>query len=127
MGESLSRLRHHANEARHLFCGEPSPGRENRQVDWVFVGILVGSIAYLSLILLTFVESFRESKAKIEQTNQDLSKVEEQLGETEHARREAEDRAAKLAEEAISYEQEITELQYKIRAAMPSPSDQEDN
>jgi len=96
-------------------------------VDWVFVGILVGSIAYLSLILLTFVESFRESKAKIEQTNQDLSKAEEQLGETEHARREAEDRAAKLAEEAISYEQEITELQYKIRAAMPSPSDQEDN
>ena len=96
-------------------------------MDWVFVGILVGSIAYLSLIVLAFVENFRESKAKIEQTDQDLSKVEDQLGESEHARKEAEERAAKLAEEAIGYEQEIIDLQYKIRAALPSPSEQDDN
>jgi len=96
-------------------------------VDWVFVGILVGSIAYLSLIVLAFVEKFRESKAKIEQTDQDLSKVEDQLGESEHARKEAEERAAKLAEEAIGYEQEIIDLQYKIRATLPSPSEQDDN
>ena len=96
-------------------------------MDWVFVGILVGSIAYLSLIVLAFVENFRESKAKIEQTDQDLSKVEDQLGESEHARKEAEERAAKLAEEAIGYEQEIIDLQYKIRATLPSPSEQDDN
>ena len=96
-------------------------------MDWVFVGILVGSIAYLSLIVLSFVENFRESKAKIEQTDQDLSKVEDQLGESEHARKEAEERAAKLAEEAIGYEQKIIDLQYKIRAALPSPSEQDDN
>lgn len=96
-------------------------------MDWVFVGILVGSIAYLSLIVLAFVENFRESKAKIQQTDQDLSKVEDQLGESEHARKEAEERAAKLAEEAIGYEQEIIDLQYKIRAALPSPSEQDDN
>ena len=87
---------------------------------------MVGSIAYLALIILAFVESFRENKAKIEQTDQDTSKVEEQLKESEHARKEAEDRAAMLAEEAINYEQEIIDIQYKIRAAMPSPSDQED-
>ena len=96
-------------------------------MDWVFVGILVGSIAYLSLIVLAFVEKFRESKAKIEQTDQDLSKVEDQLGESEHARKEAEERAAKLAEEAIGYEQEIIDLQYKIRAALPSPSEPDSN
>ena len=96
-------------------------------MDWVFVGILVGSIAYLSLIVLAFIENFRESKAKIEQTDQDLSKVEDQVGESEHARKEAEERAAKLAEEAIGYEQEIIDLQYKIRAALPSPSEQDDN
>lgn len=94
-------------------------------MDWVFVGILVGSIAYLALIVLAFVENFRESKAKIEQSRADLSKVEDQLTESEHARKEAEERASKLAEEAIGYEQEIIDLQYKIRAALPSPSEQD--
>ena len=94
-------------------------------MDWIFVGILVGSIAYLALIVLAFVESYRESKAKIEQTNQDLSRVEDQLSESEHARMEAENRATKLAEETIGYEQEIVDLQFKIRAAMPSPSEED--
>jgi len=34
-------------------------------VDWVFVGIMVGSIAYLALIVLAFVENYREGKAKL--------------------------------------------------------------
>jgi lipid II:glycine glycyltransferase (peptidoglycan interpeptide bridge formation enzyme) len=88
-------------------------------VDWVFVGIMIGSIAYLALIVLTFVESYREGKAKIQQTTQDVERVDLQLKESEHARKEAEDRAQKLEEEALGYEQEITEIQYKIRAAMP--------
>jgi uncharacterized coiled-coil DUF342 family protein len=88
-------------------------------VDWVFVGIMIGSIAYLMLIVLTFVENHREGKAKIEQTSMDMQRVDIQLNESEHARKEAEDRAQKLKEEALEYEQEITEIQYKIRAAMP--------
>ena len=83
---------------------------------------MIGSIAYLALIILAFVESYREGKAKIEQTTQDMNRLEDQLGESEHARKEAEDRASKLEAEALSYEQEITELQYQIRAAMPSPN-----
>lgn len=93
-------------------------------MDWVFVGIMIGSIAYLALIVLTFVENYREGKAKVEQTKQDVERLEDQLGESEHARKEAEERARKLEEEALSYEQEITDLQYQIRASMPSPSDQ---
>lgn len=92
-------------------------------MDWVFVGIMMGSIAYLALIVLTFVENYREGKAKIAQTQQDVDRLSEQLKESEHARKEAEERAAKLEEEALSYEQEIMDLQYQIRAAMPSPSD----
>ena len=88
-------------------------------MDWVFVCIMIGSIAYLMLIVLTFVENHREGKAKIEQTSMDMQRVDIQLNESEHARKEAEDRAQKLEEEALEYEQEITEIQYKIRAAMP--------
>ena len=88
---------------------------------------MIGSIAYLALIVLTFVENYREGKAKISQTNEDLNRVEHQLKESEHARKEAEDRAAGLEQEALSFEQEISELQYKIRAAMPSPSSDDSN
>ena len=96
-------------------------------MDWVFVGIMIGSIAYLALIVLTFVENYREGKAKIAQTKQDLERLDDQLSESEHARKEAEERASKLEEEALGYEQEITEIQYQIRAAMPPPSGQGDN
>ena len=88
-------------------------------MDWGFVGILVGSIAYLALIVLAFVQNYRENKAKIEQTRSDVDRVEEQLRESEHARKEAEDRATKLEEEALGYEQQITELQAKIRVSLP--------
>ena len=67
----------------------------------------------------------RALQAKLLQSNQDLERVDLQLKESEHARKEAEDRAQVLHEEALGYEQEITELQYKIRAAMPAPNDQE--
>jgi chromosome segregation ATPase len=88
---------------------------------------MIGSIAYLALIVLAFVESYREGKAKIEQTTQDMTRLDDQLSESEHARKEAEERASKLEEEALGFEQEITDLQYKIRASMPSPSDQGEN
>ena len=96
-------------------------------MDWVFVGIMIGSIAYLALIVPTFVENYREGKAKIQQTSQDLDRVERQLKESDHARKEAEDRASMLEQDALSFEQEISELQYKIRAAMPSPSPDDSN
>lgn len=92
-------------------------------MDWVFVGIMVGSIAYLALIVLAFVETHRENKAKILQTRSDVERVDEQLRESEHARREAEERASKLEQEALQYEQQNTELQSKIRLAMPEGSD----
>tara|TARA_Y100000588_G_scaffold375656_1_gene452281 strand:- start:5332 stop:5610 length:279 start_codon:yes stop_codon:yes gene_type:complete len=88
-------------------------------VDWGFVGIMVGSTAYLALIVLAFVQNYRENKAKIEQTRSDVDRVEEQIRESEHARKEAEDRATKLEEEALGYEQQITELQAKIRVSLP--------
>ena len=88
-------------------------------MDWGFVGIMVRSIAYLALIVLAFVQNYRENKAKIEQTRSDVDRVEEQLRESEHARKEAEDRATKLEEEALSYEQQMTELQAKIRVSLP--------
>ena len=62
---------------------------------------------------------YRPNKAKIEQTRSDVDRVEEQLRESEHARKEAEDRATKLEEEALSYEQQMTELQAKIRVSLP--------
>ncbi|MBK36732.1 MAG: hypothetical protein CME26_14550 [Gemmatimonadetes bacterium] len=88
-------------------------------MDWGFVGIMVGSTAYLALIVLAFVQNYRENKAKIEQTRSDVDRVEEQIRESEHARKEAEDRATKLEEEALGYEQQITELQAKIRVSLP--------
>ena len=88
-------------------------------MDWVFVGIMVGSIAYLALIVLTFVETYRENKIRISQSRSDVERTQEQLDESEHARREAEDRANKLQEEALQYEQQVSELQSKIRLAMP--------
>ncbi len=73
-------------------------------MDWVFVRIMVGSIAYRALIVLGFSESYREGKAKIQQTNVDVERPEEQLGESEHAWKEVEDRSSKLEEEALGYE-----------------------
>lgn len=84
---------------------------------------MVGSIAYLALIALAFVEAYRENKAKIQQTQADVERVDEQLHESEHARREAEGRASLLEQEALQYEQQITELQGKIRVSMPDGSD----
>tara|TARA_A100001037_G_C15024633_1_gene578031 strand:+ start:416 stop:583 length:168 start_codon:yes stop_codon:yes gene_type:complete len=55
-------------------------------VDWVFIGIVIGSIAYLALTDLAFVENYREGKAKIEQTKLDVDRLDEQLQESEHAR-----------------------------------------
>ena len=89
-------------------------------LDWIFLGVMVGSIVYLVVIILAFVESFKESRAKIEQTEIDIKRLGDQLDESEHARNEAENRTATLEEEALHLEHEITELHQKINSAIPS-------
>ncbi|HAA76362.1 TPA: hypothetical protein DCE37_14695 [Candidatus Latescibacteria bacterium] len=62
--------------------------RSRKRTPWTgyFVGIVIGSIAYLALTDLAFVENYREGKVKIEQTKLDVDRLDEQLQESEHAR-----------------------------------------
>ncbi len=89
-------------------------------MNWIFLGVMVGSIVYLVVIILAFIESFKESRAKIEQTEIDINRLSDQLDESEHARTEAENRTATLEEESLHLEHEITELHQRINSAMPS-------
>ena len=88
-------------------------------MNWIFLGVIVGSLAYLAQILLGFMEKYRQSKERLEQSLIDLKRVESQLEESERARTEAEGRAAKLEEEQLLYEQEISELTQKINSRLP--------
>ena len=88
-------------------------------MNWIFLGVIAGCIAYLAQILLRFLEDHRESRARIEQCDIDIQRQEDMLRESEHARTEAEDRTARLEEEALGYEQQSSELQHKIREATP--------
>lgn len=90
---------------------------------FVFLGVIVGSIGYLTLILVSFVEQFREGKAKLEQRMIDLQRLEDQLKESEHSRTEAESRTAKFEEEALLLEQQASEIQQKINNAIPTRSE----
>jgi hypothetical protein len=90
-------------------------------MNWVLLGIIVGSIAYLAQIILSFLGDYREKKARIEQTVIDIRRLESQLAESEHARSEAESRSAKLEEEALLCEQEISGIQQEISSRMPKP------
>ncbi len=91
-------------------------------MNWIFLGVMVGSLAYLAQILLGFLEKYRQGKEKVEQSLIDLKRVEDQLEESERARTEAEGRAAKLEEEQLLYEQQISELTQKINARLPDSS-----
>ena len=88
-------------------------------MNWIFLGVIAGCIAYLAQILLRFLEDHRESRARIEQCDIDIQRQEDMLRESEHARTEAEDRTARLEEEALGYEQQSSELQQKIKEATP--------
>ena len=89
-------------------------------MNWLFLGIAIGAIIYLAMIIIGFLEDHRESREKIEQTEIDIKRLELQFSESEKARNEAESRTAKLEEEALKYEQDISELHTKINSAMPS-------
>ena len=91
-------------------------------MNWIFLGVIVGSLAYLAQILLSFLDKYRQSKEKVEQSLIDLKRVEDQLEESERARTEAEGRAAKLEEELLLYEQQVSELTQKINAKLPNAS-----
>ena len=89
-------------------------------MNWVFLGIIVGAIAYLMLIIFGFIEKHREGRGKIEQTQIDIKRLETQLAESEKARVEAETRTAKLEEESLEIEQKVSELHHKINSVLPS-------
>ena len=88
---------------------------------WIFIGVIIGTIAYLAQILVSFLENYRDSNSKIEQSLIDLNRIEEQLEESERPRVEAESRANKLEEESLLYEQQISEIQQKINSRLPRP------
>ncbi len=89
-------------------------------MNWLFLGISIGTILYLASVIVGFLDDHRESREKIEQTEIDIKRLEHQFAESEKARTEAENRTAKLEEEALKFEQEASELHAKIANAMPS-------
>ena len=58
-------------------------------LDWMFLGVSIGSVAYLAQIILSFADSYRVSRDRIEQSLIDLERIETQLEKSEHARNEA--------------------------------------
>jgi len=92
-------------------------------VQWVFLCIIVGSIAFAAQVVLAFLESWREKRARNEEDQVHVLRLEDQLKESEHARTEAEDRAARLEEESLLLEQKTSALQEEIRKALPTSSD----
>lgn len=95
-------------------------------MNWVFVGVSIGAIVYLAMVILGFLDDRRESVEKIEQTEIDIKRLEHQFSESEKARIEAENRTAKLEEEALKFEQDISELHTKINSAMPDKEKQKE-
>lgn len=89
-------------------------------MQWVFLGIIVGSIAFLAQVVLGFLESYREARARNEEDHIHILRLEDQLKESEHARIEAEDRSSKFEEESLLLEQRMSALQEKIRALLPT-------
>lgn len=94
-------------------------------VNWLFLGIAIGALIYLALVIIGFLEDHKESREKIEQTVIDIKRLEHQFSESEKARIEAENRTATLEEEALKYEQDISELHTKINNAMPTQNNPE--
>ena len=88
-------------------------------LNWTFLGVIIGSIAYLAQIVLSFMDSYRGAKERIEQLLIDLERIEQQVEESEHSRNEAEGRSDKFEDEALLLEQAIPELQTKINDMLP--------
>ncbi len=88
-------------------------------MNWVMLGIIVGAIAYLAQVILSFLDEYRDKRARVERTSTDIKRLEAQHKESEHARTEAEARSTKLEEEALLCEQEISEIQQEINSRMP--------
>lgn len=97
-------------------------------MNWLFLGIIAGSIGYLAMVLLGFFEKHRENRDKIEQTEIDIKRLENQFSESEKARTDAEERTAVLETEGLETEQKISELHHNINHMMPSDNKgEEDN
>lgn len=88
-------------------------------MQWVFLAIIIGCIAFMAQTILAFLESWRELRGRNEDDQIHILRLEDQLKESEHARTEAEDRAARLEEESLLLEHRTSEIQDKIRAALP--------
>ena len=89
-------------------------------MQWVFLCIIVGSIVFLGQIILAFMETWKELRARNEEDQAHVLRLEDQLKESEHARNEAESRSSNLDEESLLLEQRTSALLEKIRAAIPS-------
>jgi len=90
---------------------------------WLFMGIIAGSIGYLAMVILGFIEKNRENREKIEKTLIDIKRLENQFSESEKARIDAEERTAVLEREGLEYEQDISELHHKINSVMPDKTE----
>ena len=88
-------------------------------LNWIFLGVIIGSTAYLAQIVLSFKDSYRGAKERFEQSLIDLERIEQQVEESEHSRNEAEGRSDKFEDEALLLEQAIPELQTKINDMLP--------
>ena len=88
-------------------------------LNWIFLGVIIGSVAYLAKSVLSFMDSYRGAKERIEQSLIDLERIKQQVEESEHSRNEAEGRSAKFEEEALLLEQAIPEFQTKIKDLLP--------
>ena len=77
-------------------------------LNWIFLGVIIGSIAYLAQIVLSFMDSYRGAKERIEQSLIDLERIEQQVEESEHSRNEAEGKSVKFGDRLL--EQAIPEL-----------------
>ncbi|MBB28814.1 MAG: hypothetical protein CME25_07925 [Gemmatimonadetes bacterium] len=77
-------------------------------LNWIFLGVIIGSITYLAKIVLSFMDSYRGTKERIEQLLIDLERIEQQVEESEHSRNEAEGKSVKFGDRLL--EQAIPEL-----------------
>ncbi len=89
-------------------------------MNWVFLAVTIFCLAYLMLIIVSFVEQYKNNKEKVEQTVIDIKRLESQLKESEHARLEAEKRTTDMESEALNLESQTSELHQRINEKMPS-------
>ena len=95
-------------------------------MNWLFLGIIAGAIGYLAMVFLDFLEKHRENRDKIEQSQIDIKRLENQFSESEKARIDAEERTAALEKEGLEFEHKISELHHEINSVMPNSENKED-